>query len=111
MADHYRVIAKDTRGRARPEVKIGLIPGRMGPCELPRLVGARKRAEMCALGEPLSATEALTAGVVDQIIEGDSARRSDRVRPTTNHRETNPRSARLRLPIWTISARSSAQTH
>lgn len=70
MAGHYRVIAAGAQV-GQPEVKIGLIPGAGGTVRLPRLVGARKAAEMCAFGEPLSATEALAAGLVDRVIEGD----------------------------------------
>ena len=70
MAGHYRVISKDAQV-GQPEVKIGLIPGAAGTVRLPRLAGVAKAAEMCALGEPLSAADALAAGLVDQVIEGD----------------------------------------
>lgn len=70
MAGHYRVIAPDAQV-GQPEVKIGLIPGAAGTVRLPRLVGAVKAAEMCVFGEPLSASDALRAGVVDRVIEGD----------------------------------------
>jgi 3-hydroxyacyl-CoA dehydrogenase len=55
----------------QPEVKIGLIPGAGGTQRLPRLAGVARAAEMCALGEPISAKEALAAGIVDKIIEAD----------------------------------------
>lgn len=70
MAGHYRVIAKDAQV-GQPEVKIGLIPGAAGTVRLPRLAGVSKAAEMCAFGEPLSANDALSAGIVDQVIDGD----------------------------------------
>ncbi len=70
MAGHYRVIAADAQV-GQPEVKIGLIPGAAGTVRLPRLVGALNAAEMCAFGEPLSASDALAAGIVDRVIEGD----------------------------------------
>ena len=70
MAGHYRVMAKDAQV-GQPEVKIGLIPGAAGTVRLPRLAGVGKAAEMCAFGEPVSAAEALSAGIVDRIIEGD----------------------------------------
>ncbi len=69
MAGHYRVIAADAQV-GQPEVKIGLIPGAAGTVRLPRLVGVRKAAEMCAFGDPLSAKSALEAGLVDGIIDG-----------------------------------------
>jgi 3-hydroxyacyl-CoA dehydrogenase len=70
MAGHYRVIAADAQV-GQPEVKIGLIPGAAGTVRLPRLAGAQKAAEMCAFGEPLFASQALEAGIVDHIVEGD----------------------------------------
>jgi 3-hydroxyacyl-CoA dehydrogenase len=70
MAGHYRVITADAQV-GQPEVKIGLIPGAAGTVRLPRLVGPQKAAEMCAFGEPLSAREALAAGIVDRVIDGD----------------------------------------
>lgn len=70
MAGHYRVMASDAQV-GQPEVKIGLIPGAAGTVRLPRLVGALKAAEMCTFGEPLSAGDALAAGLVDRVIEGD----------------------------------------
>jgi 3-hydroxyacyl-CoA dehydrogenase len=70
MGGHYRVIAPSGQV-GQPEVKIGLIPGAAGTQRLPRLAGIPKAVEMCALGEPVSAAEALQYGIVDRIIEGD----------------------------------------
>ena len=70
MAAHYRVIAPDAQV-GQPEVKLGLIPGAGGTQRLPRLAGPAKAAEMCASGEPIGARDALAAGIVDRIIEGD----------------------------------------
>jgi 3-hydroxyacyl-CoA dehydrogenase len=70
MAGHYRVATPDAQV-GQPEVKIGLIPGAGGTQRLPRLAGVIKAAEMCAFGEPISAKEALAAGIIDQIMEGD----------------------------------------
>jgi 3-hydroxyacyl-CoA dehydrogenase len=70
MAGHYRVASPDAQV-GQPEVKIGLIPGAGGTQRLPRLAGVAKAAEMCAFGEPISARQALEAGVIDQIIEGE----------------------------------------
>jgi len=70
MAGHYRVATSDAQV-GQPEVKIGLIPGAGGTQRLPRLAGVAKAAEMCAFGEPISAKEALAAGIVDKIIEQD----------------------------------------
>ncbi|HEV8408921.1 MAG TPA: enoyl-CoA hydratase-related protein, partial [Gemmatimonadaceae bacterium] len=70
MGGHYRIIAP-TGQVGQPEVKIGLIPGAGGTQRLPRLAGIPKAVEMCALGEPIGASEALQYGIVDRIIEGD----------------------------------------
>jgi 3-hydroxyacyl-CoA dehydrogenase len=70
MSGHYRLIVP-TAQVGQPEVKLGLIPGAGGTQRLPRLAGPVKAAEMCAFGEPIGAKEALAAGIVDGIIEGD----------------------------------------
>ncbi|MBI3683562.1 MAG: enoyl-CoA hydratase/isomerase family protein [Acidobacteria bacterium] len=55
----------------QPEVKLGLIPGAGGTQRLPRLAGVAKAVEMCQFGEPVKASGAQQAGVIDRIIEGD----------------------------------------
>jgi len=70
MAFHYRV-AGPTAQVGQPEVKLGIIPGAAGTQRLPRLAGVAKAVEMCAFGEPVKANDALKAGIVDKIIEGD----------------------------------------
>jgi 3-hydroxyacyl-CoA dehydrogenase len=70
MACHYRV-AVPSAEVGQPEVKLGLIPGAAGTQRLPRLAGVAKALEMCAAGEPVKAPEALQAGIVDRVVEGD----------------------------------------
>jgi len=70
QACHYRLIAPGTRV-GQPEVNLGIIPGAGGTQRLPRLAGVAKAVEMCTTGKPVSAPEALEAGIVDKIIEGD----------------------------------------
>jgi 3-hydroxyacyl-CoA dehydrogenase len=70
MGGHYRVAVPSAQ-LGQPEVKIGLIPGAAGTQRLPRLAGVERAARMCAFGEPISASEALAAGIVDHIVEGD----------------------------------------
>src|SRR5262249_41157466 len=70
MGGHYRVIAPSGQ-LGQPEVKIGLMPGAGGSRRLPRLAGVETALRMCAFGDPISAKEALAAGIVDSIIEGD----------------------------------------
>ena len=70
MAGHYRVAARSAKV-GQPEVKLGLIPGAGGTQRLPRLAGVAKAVAMCTDGNPVSAEEALKAGIVDKLIEGD----------------------------------------
>jgi 3-hydroxyacyl-CoA dehydrogenase len=55
----------------QPEVKLGLIPGAAGTQRLPRLAGAAKAVEMCADGNPSKAADALNAGIIDRLVDGD----------------------------------------
>ncbi|MDM7956973.1 3-hydroxyacyl-CoA dehydrogenase NAD-binding domain-containing protein [Blastomonas sp.] len=71
LACHYR-IAAPTAKLGLPEVKLGLIPGAAGTQRLPRLVGAKAALPLVALGNPISAREALDIGLLDQLAGGDS---------------------------------------
>src|ERR1700730_17294858 len=70
LACHFRVAAPGTR-LGLPEIKLGIIPGAGGTQRLPRLGGMDKAMAMILSGEPIPAREALDAGLVDEIIEGD----------------------------------------
>jgi 3-hydroxyacyl-CoA dehydrogenase len=70
MSGHYRV-AVPVAQVGQPEVKLGLIPGAGGTQRLPRLAGVAKAVEMCTDGNPVKAPDALSAGIVDQLIDGD----------------------------------------
>src|SRR5258708_23705764 len=70
MGAHYRVAVASAQV-GQPEVKLGLIPGAGGTQRLPRLAGVARAVEMCAFGEPVKASAALEAGIVDRIVEGD----------------------------------------
>ena len=71
MACHYRVaIASAQVGQ--PEIKLGILPGAGGTLRLPRLAGVAKAVEMCALGEPISARDALDHGIIDGIADEDT---------------------------------------
>jgi 3-hydroxyacyl-CoA dehydrogenase len=72
MAGHYRVAVPDAL-MGQPEVNLGIIPGAEGTQRLPRLVGLEKAIEMCVSGKPIKAADALNAGLIDRIIEGDLA--------------------------------------
>ena len=70
MGGHYRVIDAGAKV-GQPEVKLGIIPGAAGTQRLPRLAGVAKALEMCWVGDPISAKDALASGIVDAIAEGD----------------------------------------
>jgi enoyl-CoA hydratase len=53
------------------EVKIGLIPGALGTQHLPRVVGLPRAKELIFTGRTISAKEALTWGIVNQLFEPD----------------------------------------
>src|SRR5687767_2738566 len=70
MAGHYRVATSDAR-LGQPEVNLGIIPGAEGTQRLPRLVGVEKALEMCVTGRPIGAQDALQAGLIEWIVDGD----------------------------------------
>ena len=66
MACHLRVCAEKAR-LGLPEVWINLIPGLGGIYRLARLVGAAKALELVALGELITAEEALRLNLVSRV--------------------------------------------
>jgi 3-hydroxyacyl-CoA dehydrogenase len=70
MSCHFRVAARDAKV-GQPEVLLGIIPGAAGTQRLPRLAGAELALQMCTDGKPVAAPRARTAGMVDDIVEGD----------------------------------------
>ena len=67
---HYRVALRSAKV-GQPEVKLGIIPGAHGTQRLPRLAGVPKALEMCAIGSPVSADDALRCGILDRVFEGE----------------------------------------
>jgi 3-hydroxyacyl-CoA dehydrogenase len=70
MAGHYRVAVRDAR-LGQPEVNLGIVPGAEATQRLPRLVGVEKAIEMCVSGKPIAAADALHAGLIDRVLDGD----------------------------------------
>ena len=72
LACHYRVATKEAR-LGLPEVKLGLLPGAGGTQRLPRAVGPELAVKMIVGGDPISASEALKNGLIEEIVEGPAA--------------------------------------
>src|SRR5882672_1646517 len=110
MAGHYRVALPGTQV-GQPEVKLGLIPGAGGTQRLPRLAGVAKAVEMCTDGNPVKAPDALRAGIVDQLIDGDLLKgalafaREAAGRPAPKTRERNQKlgTPEQNAPIFTAA--------
>src|SRR5271165_1790128 len=115
MSGHYRVAVLAAQV-GQPEVKLGIIPGAAGTQRLPRLAGAAKAVEMCADGNPIKAADALNAGIIDRLIEGDLSTgavafaREVAAKPVRKTRERNDKlgSAEQNAPIF-AAARENAR--
>jgi 3-hydroxyacyl-CoA dehydrogenase len=77
LACHYRVAAPSAK-LGLPEVKLGILPGAGGTQRLPRVVGAQKALEMIVSGDPIGATAAHDAGLVD-MLTGEASLEADAV--------------------------------
>jgi 3-hydroxyacyl-CoA dehydrogenase len=69
MACHYRVALPSAK-LGLPEVSLGLLPGAGGTQWAPRLIGVEAALELMINGKPVSAEQALKAGLIDRIAEG-----------------------------------------
>jgi 3-hydroxyacyl-CoA dehydrogenase len=67
---HYRVAVASAK-IGLPEVKLGLLPGAGGTQRLPRLIGIEAALGIIVSGDPVPATQAAKAGVIDKVIDGD----------------------------------------
>lgn len=61
-------VAATTAMFAQPEVKLGIIPGYGGTQRLARLVGKGRALDLCTTGRTINAQEALTWGLVNEIV-------------------------------------------
>lgn len=70
MSCHLRILSAGSK-IGLPEVKLGIIPGWGGTQRLPRLIGTTRALEVMLTGEPLSAEEALSYGLVNKVVPAD----------------------------------------
>ena len=68
LCAHYRVAVPSAR-LGLPEVALGLLPGAGGTQRLPRIVGVEKALEMVTSGQHVPAKQALSMGLVDELVE------------------------------------------
>ncbi len=67
LACDFRVAADNAR-LGQPEVLLGVLPGAGGTQRLSRLIGAARAKDMIFSGRFVSAQEALTIGLVDEVV-------------------------------------------
>ena len=66
------IIAGDGARLGQPEVKVGIMPGGGGTQRLVRAVGVYRAMKMILTGEPVTAAEALSMGLVSEVVPDDS---------------------------------------
>jgi 3-hydroxyacyl-CoA dehydrogenase len=115
MAARFRVAAPGAQ-LGQPEVNLGIIPGAEGTQRLPRLVGVEKAIEMCVSGKPVSAADALAAGLIDAVIDGDLAdgaaafARTAAPAPKTRERKERLGSAAANALLYEAGRQTAAKT-
>jgi enoyl-CoA hydratase/carnithine racemase len=70
MCCHIRLAAESAR-LGQPEINLGIMPGFGGTQRLCRLIGQSKAMELILTGEPISAREAMSLGLVSQVVSAD----------------------------------------
>ncbi len=66
----FRVLGEGARV-GQPEILLGLIPGAGGTQRLPRLIGPARAKDLIFSGRFVSAAEALSIGLADQVVPDD----------------------------------------
>lgn len=68
MACHFRLASENAKF-GQPEVNLGLIPGYGGTQRLTQLIGKGKAIELMMTGDMITATEALSWGLVNHVLK------------------------------------------
>ncbi len=67
LACDYRIATPEAM-MGLPEIKLGLLPGAGGTQRLPRIAGLETATHMILSGDPIDGAEALSCGLVDELI-------------------------------------------
>jgi enoyl-CoA hydratase len=70
LACDFRIASEGTKF-GLPEIKIGAFPGGGGTQRLPRLIGAARAKEAILTGDPITAEQALSIGLVMKVVAKD----------------------------------------
>ncbi|TDH35201.1 3-hydroxyacyl-CoA dehydrogenase [Pseudohoeflea suaedae] len=113
MGCRFRVAVGSARV-GLPEVNLGIIPGASGTVRTPRLAGVETAVEMVTGGKPLSAAEALDAGLLDLVVGADlEAAAIAFVRQALTAELPQPVSARALEPVseafWQAARKTAAK--
>jgi len=71
MACTFRLATTNAK-MGLPEITLGLVPGYGGTQRLPRLVGEGRALDLILTGRSIDASEALSIGLINRIVEGDA---------------------------------------
>jgi len=67
------VVAEEDAKFGQPEINVGVMPGAGGTFLLARAIGKAVAMKMALTGEPLSARDAMAAGLVSEVVEAGQA--------------------------------------
>lgn len=67
MACDFRILA-EAAVLGQPEIKLGIIPGFGGTQRLPRLAGPERALELNLIGDAITSTQALEAGLANRVV-------------------------------------------
>jgi enoyl-CoA hydratase/carnithine racemase len=70
LACDLRIAAENAKF-GQPEILLGIVPGGGGTQRLARLIGPAKAKDLILTGRQIRADEALTMGLVDEVVPGD----------------------------------------